>query len=241
MKTSFDNFMSLTSPELPLQSSSKTLTTLPREIILHIFSNLPEYSLRQLSSVCKLFKIHANNDNLWRNIAKSILFPDELQLKPKNISFKDYCKENISYQIVGNDQLVRPKHALKQRDQFIVDKVNQMILPDFKLLNPSETRALFQKPDSVQFINGVWNIISRKKAFTKEAFTFHHVAQQKIGNTNFDIMNCTNHLISFDSNGRLLINNRLTSILFTEINCQLLIIVLRDRFYIYNKGSVLYL
>jgi F-box associated protein len=237
MKTSFDNFSPLTNQTTPHHSLSKSslsessLSTLTEELVLHIFAKLSDYTLRQLCSVCKSFEKYANNDNLWSHIAQSILFANELKFKPKNISFKDYCKESVSYQIVGNDQLYHHKYALKQRDQVFVDKIRQMNLGKyFELLNPSATRALLQKNVSIKLL--LHKAINRVPPFIP--FTIHHVAEQIVGDLTYEIINCTDYVISVTSHQELLINNKNTNIMFSGDDRQLLIITFMNRFFIYD-------
>jgi hypothetical protein len=110
-----------------------------------------------------------------------------------------------------------------------MSKVKDMQLPNYKILSSSEAKDLLNKKDTKQLIDAVWNTIRDKN------FTFLHVAQQQVDNIRLDFLNCTDNIVNLDSNRRLMINNKLTKLVFTLDNCQVLIYVDRGNICFYNS------
>jgi hypothetical protein len=297
MKTSLDNFLSITSsgnaispsPVIQGVSDAHSLTILPDDMILQIFSFLSTSTTHRICSVSITFSKLASSDVLWQTIAESILFPDNLAAKSKEISYKDFCKESLcltkldnsdvvwqplakslsstdyllakpqpqthkdfcqeifkdifskhendDFGLISKDdclqtfnEMMRPSDSyLKPRDPTFINKVKQMQLPEYKILTASQTVALCHKEDTASLIHAVVLDVS------KSDFDFHHAAHQQVGDTKFDFLNCTDYVISFNSDHFLMINNKLTKIHFTSTDCQLLIYADNENLWFYNS------
>lgn len=223
MKRSADNFLTLTNNGYTpntglitgndLNNGSNLLVTVPEEVFICIFST----------------EVYAKKDILWQGIAEAILFLYEIESKPKERGYKEHCKALLSLTDLG--PIVPSHHCfLKPRDPDFINSLKQMKLPDYKILSPSETWALIEMKDSKQLIEAVLNNIS------EHDFSFHHVAQQQVGTIKFDMFNCTPYVISLNSERKMLINNKLTSLDLTPVACQLLILFSDDNtLRIYNS------
>ena len=242
MKTSLDTFLSLTAlghalyppPSLSANqgAASVNFIDLPEDAILQIFANLPTSTLRQLCLVSKKFTLLATSDVLWQTIAESILFSEEIATKSQHMTYKDFCKVSLSITKVDNI-ITGPSHSyqvLKPRDPAFVNRVKQMQLPNYKILTPSETVALCQNNDTISLIQVAGDCIDGY-------FDFHHAAHQQVGDYKFVFLNCTEYVISFNSDFFMLINNKLTTIHFTFADCQLLIYhdIKSEKISIYNS------
>jgi hypothetical protein len=213
MKTSFDSFCSVTQNPLAEIQKSNLFTILPEEVILNIFSFLSESMLREIGSVSKAFSVLASDNALWKSIANSILLRSEIEAK--DMPFKDLCKDYMTPLKIPNDDNLA--HILLPRNPKFMSKVKDMQLLNYKILSSSEAKDLLNKKDTKQLIQAIWNDISDKN------FIFFHVVQQQVGDNKFDIINCTNYVVSVNSERKLMINNKLTSIPFMQNDCQILI------------------
>jgi F-box associated protein len=301
MKTTLDSFISITSsgndlyptplpPAIQEASNAHSLTILPEDVILQIFSCLSASTSRQICSVSKVFTKLASSDFIWQAIGESIFFPLEIAAKSKDISFKDFCKESLCLAKLDNSEIVwqrfvkgfspseilstKSQHTtykvfyqeifkdifsnmlehddfgliskddclpifnkmmsfsdsyLKPRDPTFMNTVKQMQLSKYKILTASETIALCHKDDTASLIHAVGLDVS------KSYFDFHHAAHQNVGDTKFDFLNCTDYVISLNSDSFLMINNKLTKIHFNSADCQLLIYADGEYLWFYNS------
>jgi F-box associated protein len=211
------------------QANSNNIKSLPDELILSIFTTLSAATLRQISLVCKLFEINAKKDILWQNIAEAILFPHEIESKPKDRSYKDYCKDWLRITNIGFPLLKPPRHTLAPRDPDFLNRVKLMKLPNYKLLSPSETRALIKENETSQLIEAVC------KDCPYVFLSLHHAAQQQTGKITFNFLNCTPYVISFNSEQKMLINNKLTARKFTPNDFQFIILISAKFLHIYTS------
>ena len=241
MKTSFDSFLSITSPgkdtiaTTPASTSQEAtdaniLTILPEDVLLRIFAFLSESMLRKISLVSKNFAELAGKDVLWQFIAESILFSYEIKAKSEIISYKNFCRDRLSIikltHFTRNNRAIY--HSLKSRDPAFVYKIKQMQLPNYKILTPTETQGLCQKEDTRKFLWAAWEYAPHAY------FLFHHVAHQQVGDITFYFLNCTHYVISFNSDGLMLINKKLTDKSFSDADCQLLIYIHNEDIFFYK-------
>ena len=245
MYTNLDIIPSKTSSESPLPpipaSSSlqvdagiNSTAVLPDEVMLNIFSLLQLGALLQLSLVSKKFDRLAKDNFLWHPIAVSILFPTELAAKHSGVPYKDFCKEFMSLTKVltpsMNDSVTSSPLFLKPRDSEFVCKVKAMQLPHFKILPPSETVALCQT-------NNIHNIFQNAlSVIPHQSLMLHHAAQQQFGEVTLDLINCTEYVIHFLSDTKILMDNREIPFPFqfiTRDHHQFLFCCYKDNFYIF--------
>jgi hypothetical protein len=104
-----------------------------------------------------------------------------------------------------------------------------MQLPNYKILSSSEAKDLFKQEDTKRLINAVRHRVRDKN------FTFHHVAQQQIGKIRLDFLNCTDYVVCDSPELKMMINNKLTKLIATPDDCQMLIIADNDYIYFYNS------
>jgi F-box associated protein len=211
--------------EAPLQ----TFDVLPDDTIVQIFKILSLSTLRQLSPVCKRFKLLTECDPLWQDFAHRLLFPNDLASKLPGTTYQDYCKMLLTFKHKINDlyqtENLKKTIEIHLRDFAFVDRLKQMKLSNYQLLTAPEIKTLIEQNDTQKMLFSV----------PTEHFHFHHVAQQTVGKVKFDFLNCTDHVISFDPDRKLMINNHLTARTFTEIDCQLIIFISDDYLHIYNS------
>ena len=110
-------------------------------------------------------------------------------------------------------------------------KIKQMQLPRYKILTPTETKALCQRKDTASLIQAVCFDVD------KPSFDFHHAACQQLGDTKYEFLNCTDHVISFCSEGFLMIDNKSTTVTLTRIDCQFLIYADQEKIWFYNSDK----
>ena len=204
------------------------LSTLPEDVIISIFSLLSESTLRQLSSVCKIFKKCAQSDILWQNIATNFLISHVI--KPQNLAWKEFCRDFLSPSKIYKASTSRKYHTFRLRDLLLVERIKQLNLPDFRLLNYSEAKSLFQKECTLKLIQVT------AKVLKIQYFAFRHVAQQKVGEIQFDFFNCTDLVISFAGDNRTMhINGDPVNKRFTKEDCQLVICYSDKRLHVLNS------
>ena len=212
--------------------AAPTLMSLPEELIVRIFfESNPWNTLKKVPFICKEFNKHASNDlNIWEPIYKSLFLSNNS--KPAEISYSKYCQSTLIKTEVGHEKLGITPIILAPRDISFVQRLQNMPLNNYKLLNPSETKSLMSQIDTIKLM---WLI---KEEHNKNNNTIHHVAQQTIEQTSNDYINYTDYVISHDSNYNLLINNNCTN-LISKKTCKQMIVHIdknTDTLYIYAKG-----
>jgi F-box associated protein len=201
-----------------------TLDSLNDDVIVQIFKLLSLSTLSQLSVVSSRFKLLTECDPLWQDIAHLLLFPKELESILPKITYRDHCKNLLLFKYEMKES--NKTFALKLRDPSFVNHLIQMDLPNYQLLASPEITNLIALEDTKKLLFAL--PLSKR-------IDLHHVAQQTVGLTKFDILNCTDHVISFDSGRKLMINNQLTPTEFTLDDCQLFIFVSKGHLHIYNS------
>lgn len=222
------------SSSLQVAAGINSIAVLPDEVMLNIFSFLQPSALLQFSSVSKTFDRLAKDNFLWHTIAISILFPKELAAKHSDMLYKDFCKEFKSITKVitlsTNDSEPPTTLFLKPRDSEFVGKVKAMQLPQIKILSPSETMAICQKDNIPNMFLNALSIIPHK------SLTLNHAAQQQLGKATLDLINCTEHIIHFLSDTKILMDNKEVPFPFRYIahgHHQFLFCLYNDNFYIF--------
>ncbi len=227
MKTTLDNFLAMTSHEDHYEIN--TISTIPDDAIITIFAHLAHPDLCRLCLVSKHFQQLASSDILWQNIADSILFSQALAAKSTDISYKDFCKEYLSVTPLAFTGTSIPSLKLQPRNADFIQRVKNMQLPDYQLLSPTQTAELIQKEDTRKFISAI-------AADTHtEYLIIHHAAQQQIGDLKLDFLNCTDYVVSLSSDREMMINNKLTTVIFTPDSCQVLIVKALQMVYFFNS------
>jgi hypothetical protein len=199
------------------------LKDLPEDLILRMFSMFTAKTLANISLVCKTIKVYASHDIVWQPFAEALFLPEEIKVKPCNLPFKEFCKPAFP-QIVGNSE--NQTFRLGARDPAFIARFNQMPPVNYKLLSSFETKDLLSRRDAITLMEGTHACYN---------LSIHHVAQTVVGRIKFDIINFTDYLISFNSSRILLINNKLTSLHFTQDNCQILVYISEEKFWVTNR------
>lgn len=241
MKRSADSFLASTNNGYTPYTSVVTghnvnngtnlLMIVPEDVFIRIFSTFSITTLRQLSLVCKTFEVYAKKDILWQRMAEAVLFPHEIESKPKEIGYKEHCKTWLSLTDLGrivhsHDCFDKPREPdiLEPRDPKFINFLKQIQLPDYKLLSPSEAQALMDMKDSKKLVEAVWNDIPRLR------LRYNHIAQQQVGTIKINFLNCTPWVISFNSERKMQIIDSVTQIGWPPADGQLLIYFSLDTF-----------
>ncbi len=227
MKTTLDNFLAMTSHKDHYEIN--TINTLPQDAIITIFAHLAHLDLCRLCLVTKKFQQLASSDILWQNIADSILLSEAVAAKSTDISYKDFCIEYLKETFLA--KIKRPNVTLKllPRNADFIQRLKTMKLIGYQLLPPNQTSELIQKEDTRKLLRA----IAAYQALG--SIIFHHVAQQQVEDVHFDFFNCTDYIVSFNSDCKMLINNKLTQVAFTPNNRQLFIIKEEDMIIFFNS------
>ncbi len=178
-------------------------TSLPEDLILRIFSSLSLDTLKKLPLVCKTFNLHVNNDPIiWQSVYKILFCPNDIGLKPVEIPFSKYCQSTLVKTEVGNEKLehLNP-FILAPRDPNFVKQIQNMQLPDYKLLTPLEVKSLMLESDTI-------GLMSHSQFPQREySNTIYHMVRQKINNKIYEFFNYTDYVVSIDSSFKLKINS----------------------------------
>jgi hypothetical protein len=153
------------------------------------------------------------------------LLAEEMVTKPSVMPYKNLCKNYLTYLEIPNDFKGLRDHLLLPRNPRFMSKVKYMQLPNYKILNPVETIALLQKNETKKLIYAVLEFPDDSDSdYQIENYKFHHIARQQVGNIKCDFLNCTDYVISLNSQCEMMINNKLTNKLFIPtVDCQMLI------------------
>jgi ethanolamine utilization cobalamin adenosyltransferase len=223
----------------PLQEdrTSWTLISLPQDLILRLFSAFTPSMLATISLVSKSCYALANKDYIWDTMAANLYLQHDLEeAKKAEKCIKEICKVILITSIIGNKQLISPnKLSLAPRDPRFVARIQQLQLRQYSLLTPSAAQVLMQQRDTIAFMESKGFDCLDPVAQQKNSKTVHHIAQQQVGKTRFDIINYTDYVVSFNEKHILQINDKITNETFSADNCQLIVYIFRNLFHIIHK------
>lgn len=224
-------------------NANNLLDRLPEDARRVVLSNLSATELCNLSLVSKNFYISSNDEFLWTQIAQRIMLPHDHEAK-QTTSYKNYAKnllQSHTYPRFDDSHVC----TLKPRTQNLVSRIQQMNPSQFYLLNPNEAEVLFKTEDvknnielalaigpTIEFVD------SHPEIPWKNA-RFNHVAQQKVGKSKFDVFNSTEHLISFNEKGQLLLNNKPTNNIYPEYDCQFFIFEDQEYLFVFYTNKMI--
>ena len=206
--------------------TSLTLVSLPQELILRLFSAFTPSMLATISLVCKSCYVLANKDYIWASMAVNLYLQHDLEeAKKTERCIKEICKAILITSIIGNKQLISlNKLSLAPRDPRFVARIQQLQLWQYSLLTPSAAQELMKQTDTINLmVSKGFNRVDPVDS-QKNDKTVHHIAQQQVGNTRFDIINYTDYVVSFNEKRILQINDKVTNETFKATIVNLLFI-----------------